>query len=428
MPRNLLILTTAALFFALPATAADHPGKDSAATADWPCWRGPQRNGVAPAGAKPPLEWSATKNVLWKAPIPGRGHGSPCVVGSRVFLQTADEKGGVQSVLCFDRKTGKRLWKADVHRGGLSKKGNRKASQASSTPACDGRRVYVNFLNRGAVYTTALDLDGDRVWQTKISDYVVHQGYGSSPALYGSLVIVSADNKGGGLVAGLRRDSGKIVWKKRRPKTPNYASPIILRVAGKDQLLLIGCDLASSFDPLTGKSNWEIAGATTECVTSTVTDGRVVITSGGYPKSHVAAVRGDGSGKVAWEKRVRVYVPSMIIRDGYLYAVTDAGAAMCWKSDFGKEIWKHRLGGTFSASLVLVGEDLIATNERGKSFVFKASPKGFESVAVNQLGNEVMASPAVSGKLLLLRVAERKDGKRQEMLYCIGKPASDSAK
>jgi outer membrane protein assembly factor BamB len=424
MPRCWLILLTLALTAALPAIAADRPGADTVLPGDWPCWRGPGRNGVAPSSAKPPLEWSATKNVLWKAAVPGRGHGSPCVLGRRVFLQTADQEAGVQSVLCFDRQTGKRLWKTDVHRGGLSTKGNRKASQASSTPACDGRRVYVNFLSRGAVFTTALDLDGKQVWQTKITDYVVHQGYGSSPAIYGSLVIVSADNKGGGLVAGLERDSGRIVWKKTRPKTPNYSSPIVLRVAGKVQLLLTGCNLVSSFDPLTGAKNWEIPGATTECVTSTVTDGSVIITSGGYPKNHVSAVRGDGSGKVAWKNSVRVYVPSMILSDDYLYAVTDAGVAMCWKSDSGREMWKHRLGGTFSASLVLAGGTLIATNERGKSFVFQANPKRFESVAVNQLGDEVMASPAVAGGRLFLRVTERKGGKRQEILYCLGRQGS----
>ena len=267
---------------------------------DWPWWRGPQRNGVASADQKPPLTWTETKNVIWKAAIPGRGHGSVTVVGTRVFLATADEKAGVQSVLCFDRKTGKRLWKADVHRGGLTKKGNKKSSQASGTVACDGKRVFVSFLNRSAIYTSALSLDGRMLWRAKVCDYTVHQGYGSSPAVFGPLVIVSADNKGGGAIVALDRKTGKAVWRRRRPATPNYASPVILRVDGKDQLLFIGCKLVTSLNPMTGKILWEVAGATTECVTSTVTDGKVIISSGGYPKNHVAAVKGDGSGKVVW--------------------------------------------------------------------------------------------------------------------------------
>ncbi|MGH7223912.1 MAG: PQQ-binding-like beta-propeller repeat protein, partial [Gemmataceae bacterium] len=300
-------------------------------------------------------------------------------------------------------------------------KGNKKASLASSTVACDGQRLFINFLHAGAVYTTALSREGKKLWQTKITDYVVHQGYGSSPALYGTLVIVSADNKGGGAIAALDRANGKVIWKRERPKTPNYASPIILNVAGRDQLLLTGCNLVTSLDPLSGKQFWEIKGATTECVTSTVTDGQLIFTSGGYPKNHVSAVRGDGSGETVWEKKTRVYVPSMIARNGYLYAVLDSGMAVCWKCASGEEVWKGRLGGTFSASLVLVGEHLFATNESGRTFIFKASPEEFKLVGENRLGSEVIATPAICGSHIYMRVAASEKGQRQEMLYCLSK-------
>jgi hypothetical protein len=391
-----------------------------AGSTDWPWWRGPSRNGNAAADQQPPLKWSATENVLWKTPIPGRGHGSPIVVGDHVYLATADHERDSQSVLCFDRQTGKRLWQTEVHRGGFEKKGNVKSSLASSTPASDGQRIFVNFLHDGAIYTTALSRDGKQLWQTKITDYVLHQGFGSSPAVYQSLVIVSADNKGTGAIAGLDRESGKVVWKHERPKLPNYTSPIILNVAGRVQLLLIGCDLVSSFDPLSGKKLWEVPGATTECVTSTVTDGKLIFTSGGYPKNHLAAVKADGSGQVVWESKSRVYVPSLLLRDGYLYAVLDAGVAMCWKASTGEEVWKNRLGGTFSASPVLVGDDIFATNEAGRTFIFRATPDGFQSVGENQLGDEVLATPAICGNRIYMRVAFSKDGGRQEMLYCIG--------
>ena len=182
---------------------------------------------------------------------------------------------------------------------------------------------------------------------------------------------------------------------------------------------MTGCDLVSSFDPLTGKKFWEIKGATTECVTSTVTDGQRIFTSGGYPKNHVAAVNADGSGKVAWENGSRVYVPSMIAHDGHLYGVLDAGVAVCWKSDSGKEVWRGRLGGTFSASLVLADGHLFATNEAGLTFVYRATPDGLKVVAKNQLGQEAMATPAVCGGRIYLRTASREKGQRQEMLYCI---------
>ena len=395
-------------------------GPITVAPSDWPWWRGPQRNGIAAADQKPLMTWSDSENILWKTPVPGRGHGSPTVVGNRIFLATAEHDSEVQSVLCFDRLTGKQLWKTEIHRGGFEKKGNEKSSLASSSLACDGQRVFINFLNGGAIHTTALSLDGQQLWQTKITDYILHQGFGSSPAVYQSLVIVSADNKGTGAIAALNRASGKIVWKQERPKFPNYTSPIILNVAGREQLLFTGCDLVTSFNPLDGKKLWEIEGSTTECVTSTVTDGQLIFTSGGYPKNHMSAVKADGSGKVVWENGSRVYVPSMLVREGHIYSVLDAGVAMCWKCDTGKEVWKGRLGGTFSASPVLVGEHLFATNESGKTYIFKATPEAFDLVGENQLAESVFSTPTFCGNRIYLRAASQIERQRQEMLYCIG--------
>jgi len=308
-----------------------------------------------------------------------------------------------------------------VHRGGMMTDGNKKASQASSSVASDGERFFVNFLNDGAVYTTALDRKGEQLWQTKITDYTVHQGYGSSPAVYDSLVIVSADNKGGGAIAGLNRATGKIVWKNSRPEKPNYASPIILNADGRDQLIFTGCDLVTSLNPKTGEPLWEVEGATTECVTSTITDSGLVFTSGGYPKNHVSAVRADGSGETVWEKNTRVYVPSMLARDGLSVAVTDRGVATCWNAETGEVLWQHRLGGTFTASPVLVGDRLYATNESGETFVVKVSKTGVEEIAENELGDEVYSTPTICGSRIYMRVAKRSGGDRQEMLYCLGK-------
>jgi len=386
--------------------------------ADWPWWRGPGRNGVAVADQQPPMNWSETENVAWKAPIPGRGHGSPTVVGGHVYLATCDETRGSQSVLCFDRNTGRQLWHTEVHADGAMRK-NERSTGASSTVASDGERLYINFPNRDALYTTALSLKGEILWQTKICDYVIHQGYGSSPALYQSLVIVSADNKGGGKLAALDRATGEFVWQHDRPKLPNYPSPIILHVAGQDQLIMTGCSLISSFQPLTGEILWQVEGATEECVTSTVTDGNLVYSTGGYPRNHMSAVRADGSGEIVWENGTRIYVPSLLIHQGHLYGILDAGVAACWKSDTGEEVWKARLEGNFSSSPVLVGDTIHATNESGKTFLFKASPQEFELLATNQLGEDIFSTPAICGGRIYQRVAEFAGDARQEWLYCL---------
>jgi outer membrane protein assembly factor BamB len=417
MSRTLLVCLTLLLCPSAILSAADLPQFKSS---DWPWWRGLHRNGVASAQQNPPLKWSATENILWKSPVPGRGYGSPTVYNNRIFLASADTEQETQFVLCYDRATGKQLWKTVVFKGGLSTKGNKKSTHASSTVACDGERVFINFINNGAAWTTALSLDGKQLWQTKITDYIIHQGYGSSPAIYGPLVIVSADNKGGGAIAGLNRANGKIVWKNDRPKTPNYPSPIILKVACKEQVLMTGCNLVTGMNPLTGKILWEIDGATTECVTSTVSNGELILTSGGYPKNHMSAVKADGSGEVVWENSTRVYVPSMLVKDDYIYSVTDNGVAICWDIKTGKERWKGRLGGTFSSSPVMVGTRIYVTNEGGETYIFRANPDKFVLLDENKLGTEVFATPTIVDSKIFMRVTTEADGKRQEMLYCIG--------
>lgn len=390
--------------------------------ADWPGWRGLQGTGVAAADQSPPLTWSESEHVKWKVAVPGRGHGSPTVVGNSVYLATAEVDQEIQSVLCFDRQTGKELWRTPIHQGHFDKKGNAKSSHASASVACDGERLFINFLNHDAIWTTALSLSGKILWQTKVADFVNHQGFGSSPIVYGPLVLVSADSKGGaGRVAGLNRTNGEVVWSNPRPKLPNYCSPTVLHVAGRDQVVMIGCNLVQGLDPLTGKTLWETAGSTEECVTSTITDGQLIYTTGGYPKNHVAAIKADGSAKVAWESSSRVYVPSMVIKDGYLYAVLDAGVAVCWKADTGAEQWKERIGGTFSASVVLQGDKLFATDESGRTVIWKASPEKFEQLGENRLGTEAFATPTICGSRIYARVADQVDGKRQEWLYCLGK-------
>ena len=388
---------------------------------DWPWWRGPMRNGAAASQQSPPIQWDANSHVLWKTAIPGRGYGSMCLVADRVYLASADEATGSQSLMCLDRNTGTMIWSTTVHENGGMRK-NEKSTAASSTPACDGQRIYINFPNEGRLMASAVDLDGKLIWQTKVSDYIEHQGYGASPALYQSLVIIAADTKAGGAIAGLDRSSGQIVWRRERPKLPNYPSPVLVHLFGKDQLIMTGCDLITSLNPLSGELFWEVAGATTECVTSTPSDGKHIYTSGGYPRNHISAVLADGSGKIVWENESRVYVPSLLIHQGILYGVLDAGIAAAWDASSGKELWRNRLGGTFSASPVLVGSKIYAWNESGECFVFRANPDGFELLAKNQLGEESLSTPVICDSKIFYRCTEMQDGKRQEVLYCLGNP------
>jgi outer membrane protein assembly factor BamB len=387
---------------------------------DWPAWRGPTGDGHAAPGQQPPLKWSETENVRWRAAVRGRGHGSPTVAGDRIHLATADHATNEQLVLCYDRVTGKLLWETVVHRGAPLESGNHKnSSAASSTVAWDGERLLINFLHAKAIHATALDRTGKILWQTRVADYQVHQGFGASPVVHEGVVLIAADSRSGGAIAGLDRRTGKILWSQPRPAIANYPSLAVVRAAGRTQAVLAGCNLVTSYDPLTGKKLWEHAGSTEETVVTAVTDGQRIFISGGSPRSHVAAIEADGSGRIAWTNPTRVYVPAKLVRDGHVYAVLDAGHAVCWKSDTGEELWREKVDRDFYASPVMVGSRIYATSLRGVTSVFEATPKKFELLAQNPLGDEALATPAIAGGRLYLRAA-KKGEPRQEFLWCIG--------
>ncbi len=390
------------------------------ASADWPAWRGPTADGQAAAGQKVATTWSETENVIWRAPIRGRGHSSPTVVGAQVYLTTADTAKQEQVVLCFDRATGQPLWETVVHRGNLETGGHKNSSQASASVAWDGERLYVNFLNAKAIHTTALDATGKILWQTRVDDYVAHQGFGASPVVHESVVLVASDHRGGGKLAGLDRRTGKILWEHARPKIANYASPAVVKAAGRTQVVLGGCNLLVSLDPHTGKKLWEIEGSTEETVVTAATDGSRVFVSGGYPKSHTMAVEADGSGKIAWQNGTRLYVPSMLVRDGHVFGVLDAGHAVCWDAATGEERWREKVDKDFYSSPVMVGNLIYATSLRGVTSVIEVTAQRFgRLVAQNQLGDEAFATPSICGGRIYLRSA-KKGEPRQEYLWCIG--------
>ncbi len=394
--------------------AADAPA------GDWPAWRGRHGTGITEGNQNPPIEWNSKKNIVWKTPIPGRGHSSPTIVAGRIYLGTADEKKQIQYVLAFDQKTGKQLWQTELHRKGFDPKGHKKKSYASSTVACDGERLFINLVHKGGAWTSCLDLEGKILWQTRISGFVTHQGYGSSPILFKDMILVSTDNKKGGRVAGVDRQSGKIVWFRERPAKANYTSPAVLMIDGKPQLVLAGCDKISSYDPSNGKTLWEIDGSTTECVGSALTDGKLILASGGWPKKHTMAVRADGSGEVVWENTVQTYVPTMLVVGEFLYTVTDDGVGMCWKTSTGKLQWKARVGGTFHVSLVLVGNHIYTTNLSGTTYIFEATPEKYVPIGENRLGTDVYATPTFCDSRIYYRAVDDEQPGRQEVLYCLG--------
>ena len=387
---------------------------------DWPCWRGLAGDNIAVASQDPPLHWSSQENTLWKADVPGRGHGSPTLWGNRIFLATSDEQAEVQTLLCYERRTGKQLWQTEIHRGGFMHS-HAKGAHASSTAACDGSHVFITFMVQEGIWLTSLDLDGKIVWQKKVLPFKSFHGYGPSPLLYKSLVIVPGDNPGYNYMAAVRRDTGELAWLIHRTDYQSFASPIVGRVCGRDQLLVNGPLEVSSYDPNTGRGFWHCEGPSKEAAATIAFGKDLIYASAGYPAKNLLCIRADGSGDVTkthlvWQMQSKAsFIPSPLLHDGLLYLVNDGGGVMCLEAETGEMVWKDRLDGGFSASPVLAGGNIFVPNEAGVMYILKAG-RSFRIVATNDLADGGFATPVICGSRIYLRTLHH--------LYCIGKRAS----
>ncbi len=384
---------------------------------NWPCWRGPRGDGTS-LEKNIPVRWSATENIRWKVPVPGTGHASPIVWEDRIFLVSCLEEKQQRILLCYDRPSGKLLWQRVVLTAPLERK-HRLNSYASSTPATDGERVYVTFLDRQWMFVAAYDFQGRQLWAVRPGVFHSRHGYCSCPVLYRDLVIVNGDHDGDSYIVALDRRTGRTVWKVPREfKTRSYVTPIIRRLAGRTQMILSGSKCVTSYDPDTGRLLWIVHGPTEQFVASMVDNGHLVFLTAGYPERHILAIRPDGTGNVTkthivWRTRQgAAYVPSPVVVGEHLYVVSDQGVATCFEAETGRVRWRKRLGVRFSASPVVAEGRIYFQADDGTTTVVQAGPR-FRRLAVNRLGEYTYASAAVSQGNIFIR--------SEKHLWCIGK-------
>ena len=394
--------------------------------ADWPQWRGSSWNNHAGLEATAPIEWGSKKGFVWITLVPGRGHSSPTLVGDRIYLTTADTTAETQSLLVYDRQAGKKLRETIVHRGGFPAKIHSKNTHATPTAACDGERVYVLFHNNAAIWATAFDLDGGKLWQQRVTGFNPKKyefGFGASPILFGNLLIVASEYDGpdSGIYA-IDTVTGDHRWKAARPQKLSFSTAMPLGSNDKSQLLISGNQKFAAYDLQDGVELWSTEGSTQATCGSMVWAPklRLAFASGGFPDKFTAAIQMDSDHQIVWKNKVSCYEQSLLVDNGYVYAVADSGVAYCWRASDGEEMWKHRLGGKYSSSPLLVDGRIYVSNESGATFVIKATPAAFNLLAENQLGTEVFATPAPANGQLYYRFAEGTDENRQEFLVAIG--------
>lgn len=379
----------------------------SATAQDWPQFRGPDGQGHSVETGLA-AEWSETRNVVWKVPVPGLGWSSPVVADGRVWLTTASrDKDVTLRAVAFDVETGREVVNVALFRARGAGAINPKNSHASPTPIVEGDRVYVHF---GALGTAALTTTGEIVWKTQFS-YESQHGAGGSPVLFGDLLILNCDGGDAAFVVALDKRTGKVRWKtwRRIPFDQAYSTPLVIRAGERDELVSVGAYRAAAYDPQSGKEIWRVRydEGFSNVPRPVFGHGLVYITTG-FQQPSLLAVRVDGTGDVtkthvAWTlQRGAPLTPSPLLVGDELYVVNDAGIASCLDAATGALRWQERLGGTYSASPVFAGGRIYFLAEQGATTVI-APGKEFRRLAVNLLDGATLASMAVSRGSLFIR-------------------------
>ena len=281
---------------------------------EWPAWRGPLGNGVSDE-TKAPIHWSGTENIAWKVAIPGVGHSSPVIWGDRVFVTTYVPEGEKRDLLCLDRRSGKTLWEQTVLTSPPEKM-NKLNSYASGTPATDGQRVWVAFLQTPNIVIACYDMNGKELWRKSPGTFASKHGFCSSPVLYKDLVILNCDQDDVAWIVAYEKNTGVERWRTDRPnRTRSYCTPVIVQAAGKTQMVLSGSKCVASYDPATGKQLWIMDGPTEQFVASPVFADGVFFVTGGFPEHHFVGIRPDGTGNItethiAWHNKLDAKVVS----------------------------------------------------------------------------------------------------------------------
>lgn len=378
---------------------------------NWPRFRGPNGTGISEQKGLP-TSWSE-KDYEWVVEFDGKGHSSPCLWGTALFITTGKDDGA-RTLHCLDALTGEERWSDTITLAPSHL--HKKNSYASGTPATDGERVYVGFGDDDHIVVAAYTFEGKKVWSRDLGRFESQHGFGLSPIVYEGKLIVPNDQKGPSFIQALDVMTGETLWSTpRKFVTTSYATPMILNVGGEDQIItLSGATGLAGLDPGTGKSLWESGELPQRTVASPVFgNGLLIATCGqGGRGQYLAAVDPtpgqDGNLLAAERKQNLPYVPTPVVQDQYLFLWNDDGIVCCvdMTGDLTQNVWRERVGGNFSGSPVIIDGKIYCISEEGQVVVIDASPQ-FKLHGSSPLGDQSYATPAVANGRLYLRGFQR---------------------
>jgi outer membrane protein assembly factor BamB len=371
--------------------------------ADWPQFRGPMTNNVATSDAPPTLV--DQESIAWTADLEGRGASGPIVVGDKVFLTcTTGFKQDQLHVLCFDAKTGEKLWDRQFWATGRTQCHN-KMCVATPTPASDGKRVFATFSSNDVV---CLDLDGNLLWIRGLSHDFPNAsnslGMASSPIVVGETLIVPVENDDDSFTTGLDVKTGIARWKIKRPRVANWTSPAILKPSpdAETLVLLQSSEGVDAIYPETGDTAWKYDQGAGRIPSTTVGDNTLYIPSNGL----TALTPGSSSEppKVLWqEQKLSPATASPLVYQKKVFTVNRAGVLTCANPEDGEVIWRLRLKGPFSATPIAAGNHLYLVNEKGLLQVVQVGADEGKQTGEIDLKETILATPAIADNALFLR-------------------------
>lgn len=388
------------------------------AAEDWPQFRGPSGNSHANVSGLP-TEWNETKNVAWKAEIPGKGWSSPSLYQGRLYLTSAvpvmegSASGDLSlDAIAVDAQSGKLVWQKQIflQTGATAPKIHNKNSHASPTPVVAADKVYVHFGHQG---TACLDLAGKVLWKNDTLKYPPVHGNGGSPVLVEGVLIFSCDGGSDPFVVGLDAQTGRQKWRFDRVADPSkrfaFSTPAVIEVAGQKQVVSPGAGVVNALDPATGREIWRVDyDEGYSVIPQPVFAHGLVFLSSGYNTPEIFAIRPDGQGDVtethvAWTlKKGAPHTPSPLIVGDELYLVADKGVATCVDARTGEQHWQERIGGNYSASPLFADGKIYVQSEEGNTLVIKPG-KTFEKLTDTGFAERTLASYAAGDSSLFIR-------------------------
>lgn len=385
-----------------------------AAETEWPQFRGPTGQGIS-AASHVPTVWSGESNVAWKAELPGKGWSSPVLSHGKLYLTDAETKDGETTLhaLCIDAATGATDWNREVfHPEAASVAAmHTKNSPASATPIVAGDRLYVHFGHMG---TAALDLSGNVLWRQNSLKYTPVHGNGGSPILLDGALIFGCDGLDNPFLVSLNTSDGSVNWQTARNspahKHFSFCTALAIQVDGHTQVISPCSGFVGGYDPADGREIWRVDyGEGYSVVPRPVYSHDLLFISSGFDSPVLYAIKPQGasgdctSTQVAWTQRKGApCTPSVLAVGDELYMVSDNGIASCSDAATGREYWRQRLEGGFSASPLFAEGNIYFQNEAGVGFVIKAG-KTYELISRNDLGERTLASYAVEDGALYIR-------------------------